>query len=364
MENLEKFPAGLKEGLMPKHIAFILDGNRPWAVEKGWAPMVGHSAMRMALKPLLRKCSELKIKVVSLYAFSTENWSRPPVEVDFLMEMYEDLFRKDTEELLRFSLGCRVTLMGDKTKLPLSFQEISAEIEEKSRKNVGTHVNYAINYSGKYDIIQACRSIAMKVNDGVLIPNQIDETHFKHQLETKMTDFPYPDLLIRTSGEERLSNFMLWQMAYSEHYFTKKLFPDFGVNDLIEALITYQERRRQQSSNPTQCTTTCAAFGDEAKSPKIWRKTLKTKLLERCVSNGVKFHKAKVWKVCHKEFESSVVCDDGTELKASLIVDASGFTSSFVEYDKPRNHGYQIAHGILAEVDEHPFDLDKMLLMD
>ncbi|GJU88982.1 retrovirus-related pol polyprotein from transposon TNT 1-94 [Tanacetum coccineum] len=129
---------GLEEGLMPKHIAFILDGNRRWAVEKGWAPMVGHSAMRMALKPLLRKCSELKIKVVSLYAFSTENWSRPPVEVDFLMEMYEDLFRKDTEELLR--LGCRVTLMGDKTKLPLSFQEISAEIEEKSRKNVGTVV--------------------------------------------------------------------------------------------------------------------------------------------------------------------------------------------------------------------------------
>ncbi|GKB79913.1 dehydrodolichyl diphosphate synthase 2-like protein [Tanacetum coccineum] len=158
--------------------------------------------------------------------------------------MNEDLFRKDIEELL--SLGCRLTLMGDKTKLSLSFQEISAEIEEKSRKNVGTHVNYAINYSGKYDIIQACRSIAMKVNDGVLIPNQIDETHFKHELETKMTDFPYPDLLIRTSGEERLSNFMLWQMAHSELYFTKKLFPDFGVNDLIEALITYQERRRQQ----------------------------------------------------------------------------------------------------------------------
>ena len=97
-----------------------------------------------------------------------------------------------------------------------------------------------------FDIIQACRSIAMKVNDGVLIPDQIDETYFKHELETKMIDFPYPDLVIRTSGEERLSNFMLWQMAYSELYFTTKLFPDFGENDLIEALLTYQEKRRHQ----------------------------------------------------------------------------------------------------------------------
>ncbi|KAD6119876.1 hypothetical protein R6Q59_025899 [Mikania micrantha] len=239
----DELPAGLEEELMPKHVAFILDGNRRWAVEKGLAPMDGHAAMRITLQSVLRQCSKLKIKAVSLYAFSTENWIRPTVEVDFLMEMYEDVLRKDTKELL--SLGCRVSLMGDKTKLPKSLQMASIEIEEKSKNNHGTHVNYGINYSGKHDILQACRTIATKVKDGNLVPNQINETCIKQELYTKTNEFPYPDLVIRTSGEIRLSNFMLWQMACSELYFIKKKFPDFGEDDLIQALLAYQETRRR-----------------------------------------------------------------------------------------------------------------------
>lgn len=134
--------------------------------------------------------------------------------------------------------------MGNKTNLPKSLQKVCGEIEEKSKHNTGTHVNYGINYSGKHDILQACRSIATKVKDGILAPNQINETCFKQELYTKTNDFPYPDLVIRTSGEIRLSNYMLWQMACSELYFTKTNFPDFGENELIEALFVYQETRR------------------------------------------------------------------------------------------------------------------------
>ena len=131
--------------------------------------------------------------------------------------------------------------MGDKTKLSKTLQNLSAEIEEISRFNLGTHVNYAINYSGKYDILQACRSLVTQVKDGVLIPSQINEKAFIQELETKKIDFPYVDLVIRTSGEIRLSNFMLWQMADSEIYFVQKCFHDFKEKDLIEALLKYQE---------------------------------------------------------------------------------------------------------------------------
>ncbi|KAI3760411.1 hypothetical protein L1987_50806 [Smallanthus sonchifolius] len=238
-ENMSKeLPAGLKEELMPKHIAMIVDGNRRWAVNKGLPGMFGHNAGRTILMPLLRLCSQLQIKVVSFFVFSTENWRRPTEEVDFLMKVVEDLLRIDGEEL--HSHGCRVSVMGDKTKLSETLQKLSAEIEEKSRANSGTHIIFAVNYSGKHDIIRACRSLATQVKDGVILSNQINETIFAQELYTKFVDFPCPDLVIRTSGEIRISNFMLWQMAYSNLYFTKKYFPDFGPNDLIEALLAFQ----------------------------------------------------------------------------------------------------------------------------
>ncbi|KAL4558352.1 hypothetical protein LXL04_036551 [Taraxacum kok-saghyz] len=239
--GVEGLPVGLKEELMPKHIAFIMDGNRRWAAEKGWSSMAGHGAMRMALKPLLRQCSEFKIKAVSIYAFSTENWNRPAEEVNFLMEMFEDLLSIDAEELL--SLGCRISVMGNKTDLSKTLQKLSFEIEQKSKVNLGTHVNFAINYSGKYDILQACQNISNKVRDGLILPNQIDENTYEQELDTRSNDFPSLDLVIRTSGEIRLSNFMLWQMAYSELYFVKKYFPDFGKDDLIRVLLAFQESR-------------------------------------------------------------------------------------------------------------------------
>ncbi|KAF5795947.1 putative ditrans,polycis-polyprenyl diphosphate synthase ((2E,6E)-farnesyl diphosphate specific) [Helianthus annuus] len=234
----ESLPGGLKKKLLPKHIAMIVDGNRRWAVQKGLSAMFGHNAGRMILMPLLRLCSKLEIKVVSFFVFSTENWRRPTEEINFLMKVVEDLLRVDGEEL--HSHGCRVSVMGDKSKLSETLQKLSTEIEEKSRTNSGTHIIFAINYSGKHDIIKACKNLATQVKDGVILPNQINENIFAQQLYTNYIDFPCPDLVIRTSGEIRISNFMLWQMAYSKLYFTKKYFPDFGENDLIEALRAFQ----------------------------------------------------------------------------------------------------------------------------
>ncbi|MFS7964780.1 putative ditrans,polycis-polyprenyl diphosphate synthase ((2E,6E)-farnesyl diphosphate specific) [Helianthus anomalus] len=234
----ENLPGGLKQKLVPKHIAMIVDGNRRWAVQKGLSGMFGHNAGRMILMPLLRLCSKLEIKVVSFFVFSTENWRRPTEEVNFLMKVVEDLLRIDGEVLN--SHGCRVSVMGDKSKLSETLQKLSTEIEEKSRTNSGTHIIFAINYSGKHDIIKACKNLANQVKDGVILPNQINENIFAQQLYTNYIDFPCPDLVIRTSGEIRISNFMLWQMAYSKLYFTKKYFPDFGEDDLIEALRAFQ----------------------------------------------------------------------------------------------------------------------------
>ncbi|CAA2982754.1 dehydrodolichyl diphosphate synthase 2-like [Olea europaea subsp. europaea] len=243
----EALPEGLKPELMPKHIAIIMDGHRRWANERGLTMQLGHTTGGRVIKERVFLCCKWGIEGLSVFAFSTENWGRPKDEVDFLMNLFEEEIRTDLEEFTRKNV--RISVIGDKSKLPKSLQESIATAEDTTRGNIGLHLMMALNYSGRYDIMKASRSIASKVKDGFLQVEDINETLFQNELETKCVEFPNPDLLIRTSGEQRISNFFLWQLAYSEVYFPEKKFPDFEEKDFIEALSSFQKRNRRYGGN-------------------------------------------------------------------------------------------------------------------
>ncbi|MCD9559426.1 Dimethylallylcistransferase, chloroplastic [Datura stramonium] len=221
--------------LMPKHIALIMDGNRRWAKAKGLQVYEGHKLITPKLKEICDVSSKLGIQVITAFAFSTENWKRSKEEVDFLMQLFEEFFN----EFMRF--GVRVSVIGCKSNLPITLQKCIALTEETTKANVeGLHLVIALNYGGHYDILQATKSIASKVMNGFLHVEDINMNLFEQELESKC-----PDLLIRTGGEQRVSNFLLWQLAYSEFYFTNTLFPDFGEKELKEAILNFQQRHRR-----------------------------------------------------------------------------------------------------------------------
>ncbi|XP_049408967.1 cis-prenyltransferase 7, chloroplastic-like [Solanum stenotomum] len=238
-------PEGLKLELMPKHVAVIMDGHRRWARQKGLSVEQGHRAGGEKMQVLTRLCNQWGIKVLTLFAFSTENWTRPKEEVDFLMELCLDLAssQENLDECTRENI--RFSFIGDKSILSKSLREALILREETTKSNSGLHVMVALNYSGRQDILQATKSIASKVNNGHLTVKDIDNNIFEQELETHRAEFPEPDLLIRTSGEQRISNFMLWQLAYTELYFAKKLFPDMEEEDFIDALKSFQPRERR-----------------------------------------------------------------------------------------------------------------------
>ncbi|MCD9643877.1 Dehydrodolichyl diphosphate synthase [Datura stramonium] len=241
----------LPEGL--KHVAVIMDGHRRWAKQKGLTIKQGHRAGGEKIQVLARLCSQWGLKVLTVYAFSTENWIRLKEEVDFLMKLFLELIgsQENLDEWARD--GRRVSFIGDKSILSKSLQDALTVMEEKKKSNSGLHVMIAINYSGRHDILQATKSIARKINNGLLKVEDIDQNLFEQELETRCAEFPEPDLLIRTSGEQRLSNFMLWQLAYTEFYFVNKLFPDMEEADFIKALMSFQPRqRRYGGSNELQ----------------------------------------------------------------------------------------------------------------
>ncbi|CAK9164216.1 unnamed protein product [Ilex paraguariensis] len=238
-----ELPAGLRRELMPNHVAVIMDGNRRWALERGLPVEQGHRAGGQAMTELTRLCSKWGVKVLTVFAFSTENWIRPKEEVDFLMMLFEEVTKTFSEEGAR--LNFRLSVIGDKSKLPKSLNQILARAEQALKANSGLHAVIALNYSGRYDILQVCQKVANHVKDGLIQPEDITQSMFEEQLETTGTKYPNPDLLIRTSGEHRISNFMLWQLAYTELYFVEKMFPDFGETDLIEALSSFQQRQRR-----------------------------------------------------------------------------------------------------------------------
>ena len=226
---------------IPQHVAIIMDGNGRWAAKKALPKIAGHRAGVKAARLVLRGAKDLGIKVLTLYTFSTENWNRPKREVGALFRLLEEYLDKEANRLIKNNI--RFSIIGDIKGLPESLQEKLTEVIESTKNNTGLILNLALNYGSRGEIIAAVRSISKAVLDGRVAIDDIDEKSFSGHLYTK--DLPDPDLLIRTSGEYRLSNFLLWQMSYTELYITKKLWPDFTKADLKRALREYQKRVRR-----------------------------------------------------------------------------------------------------------------------
>lgn len=226
---------------LPKHIAVIMDGNGRWAESKGAERVYGHKNAIEAVRAATEGCAELGVKFLTLYAFSTENWGRPKAEVDALMQLLVATIKGEMETLMKNNV--RLASIGDTKSLPAACQQELKEAIELTRKNTGLTLILALNYSGRWEILEAVKKLAgMAVSNHIDI-DEINQEAFAAQLSTK--DVPDPELLIRTSGEMRVSNFLLWQIAYTELYVTNVLWPDFRREHLYEAILAYQQRERR-----------------------------------------------------------------------------------------------------------------------
>jgi undecaprenyl diphosphate synthase len=236
-----QLPADLKQERLPKHVAVIMDGNGRWAKRQGLPRIMGHKAGVDALKDLLRCCKDWGIQALTAYAFSTENWGRPLEEVDFLMTLFERVLRIELREMVRENVQIR--FVGNLNALPRSLQlEIERSMAD-TQHNRDIQFTVATNYGGRQEILQATQAIAHQIKQGLVQPEEIDEALFESHLYT--AGICDPDLLIRTSGEMRISNFLLWQLAYAEIYITETLWPDFDRSEFHRALCSYQERDRR-----------------------------------------------------------------------------------------------------------------------
>ena len=222
---------------IPQHIAIILDGNGRWAKSKGMPRNYGHTMGAKNVEVILRAADELGIQYVTMYAFSTENWKRPDGEVEALMKLLNSYLKNCIKTARKNNM--RVRVIGDVTALSSDFQEKIRKLEEESAHNTGLNFQIAINYGSRDEIIRAVRNIA---KDGIE-PEQITDQTLERYLDTH--DIPDPDLLIRTSGEQRVSNYLLWQLAYSEFYFTDVPWPDFTPEELLKAVTDYSDRDRR-----------------------------------------------------------------------------------------------------------------------
>jgi len=232
---------GIDLSRLPRHIAMIMDGNGRWARARGLPRLVGHANGHRTVRRMVYGCAELGIEVLSLYTFSTENWRRPADEVQGLMAM---LARSAREELpLMARNGIRIVFSGRLHELSPELQAVLHRAQQLTAHNRRITLHLAINYGGRAELIDAVRAIARKVQQGELAPEAIDEATLQAHLY--QPDLPDPDLLIRTAGEQRLSNFLLWQTAYTELYITPVLWPDFGMEHLLEAIADYQSRQRK-----------------------------------------------------------------------------------------------------------------------
>lgn len=238
---LKELPDDLIRERLPRHVAVIMDGNGRWAKQRGLPRIMGHRRGVDALKDILRCCKDWGIQALTAYAFSTENWGRPIEEVDFLMTLFERVLRQELREMKEENVQIR--FVGNLSALPRSLQSEIERSMDETRHNTGIQFSVATNYGGRQEIVQACRAIAMQVQQGALQPDEIDEAVFERHLYT--TGVCDPDLLIRTSGEMRVSNFLLWQVAYSELYITDTLWPDFDRAEFHRALGNYQSRDRR-----------------------------------------------------------------------------------------------------------------------
>ena len=234
-------PAGLDPARLPVHVAVIMDGNGRWAKQRNLPRVMGHREGVEALKRTLRLCSDWGIGALTAYAFSTENWNRPGEEVSFLMALFERVLARELQALEQEQV--RIRFLGDLEPLPEGLQRLIADATERTAANTGIHFNVCTNYGGRAELVRAAQRLAQRCVAGELDPAAIDDQQLAAELHT--AGECDPDLLIRTSGERRISNFLLWQLAYAEIHITDVLWPDFNQATLLDALLDYQGRQRR-----------------------------------------------------------------------------------------------------------------------
>ncbi|MGO2131282.1 MAG: polyprenyl diphosphate synthase [Halomonas sp.] len=234
-------PGLLPEGSKPRHVAIIMDGNNRWAKARGQSGIRGHHAGVEAVRAVIRRAAEQEIETLTLFAFSSENWRRPRTEVEALMQLFQLALQREVKKLHRY--GIRLSVVGDREGLPAVVRKHIDKAEALTADNTRLHLVIAANYGGQWDIARAARRLAERVDRGEISPLDIDENSLG-QAMCLATDAPV-DLCIRTSGEQRISNFMLWQMAYAELYFTSVLWPDFGADAFDAALLDFAGRKRR-----------------------------------------------------------------------------------------------------------------------
>lgn len=236
---------GFKEQIditrLPEHIAIIMDGNGRWAKNQGKFRVFGHESGVLSVKDIVEGCVDIGIKYLTVYAFSTENWNRPIEEVNALMELLISTINQEAETLNKNNV--RLNAIGDLKSLPQKCIDDLANVMEITSKNTKCTLTLALSYSAKWEILEAAKRLAEQVQEQKITLDEINEEAFTAQLTT--AQMPDPELMIRTSGEHRVSNFLLWQIAYTELYFTETLWPDFRREDLFEAIVDYQKRERR-----------------------------------------------------------------------------------------------------------------------
>ena len=229
------------QGPVPKHIAVIMDGNGRWAQLRDEPRTAGHQAGARAVREITRSCARLGVEVLTLYSFSTENWGRPQIEVDALMALLAEYLQTEATELI--SNEIRLRAIGELDALPSTVRTLLDKVGEITASNTRMDLVLALSYGSRQEIVRAVRELATQVRDGTLAAEDIDERSITEALDTRFA--PDPDLIIRTSGEFRLSNFLLWQAAYAEMYVTDVLWPDFGDAELLQALQAFSKRQRR-----------------------------------------------------------------------------------------------------------------------
>ena len=226
---------------LPRHLAIIMDGNGRWAERRGLPRSVGHREGAKAVRRIITNCLDFNIPILTIFAFSTENWKRPKKEIIYLIKLFERVLSKEKANLVKNNI--KINFMGRLDNLPNSLTEKMKELHKSTKKNNRLILNIAINYSGKTEIVDALKSVLLKIDNKKLSIEEINENTIRDNLYTH--NLPDPDLLIRTAGEMRISNFMLWQIAYTELWVTPVFWPDFNENNLVEAIRNFQKRVRK-----------------------------------------------------------------------------------------------------------------------
>jgi len=226
---------------VPEHVAIIMDGNGRWATKKGLPRSYGHKRGVNVLKEILKSSKKLGCKVLTVYAFSTENWSRPTKEVDFLINLFSEVLKNEIKKIHEEST--KIKFIGDLTPFPENLKKIISSSESLTNNNNDFLFNVCVNYGGRQEIVKVAKELALKSSSGEIKPSEINEELFNSKLLTR--GIKDPELLIRTSGEKRISNFLLWQLAYSEIYISEVLWPDFNEFEFLKAIIDYQSRNRR-----------------------------------------------------------------------------------------------------------------------